>query len=74
MQDGSTQGVNEGTHVDDSGAAPLHPGDPGHPPAGATAQRAPRSSTRRFVVFVIVAVLLAGAVVAHLLTGPGLSH
>ena len=46
----------------------------GHSPVEVTAQKAPRPSTRRFIAFVIVALLLAGAVVAHLLTGPGLSH
>lgn len=39
-----------------------------------TAQPGDRLSGRRVLVLVLIALLVAGAVVAHLLTGPGVSH
>jgi len=39
-----------------------------------TAPPGERLSRRQVLVVVVIALLVAGAVVAHLLTGPGVSH
>lgn len=42
--------------------------------AGRAAQPGERLSRRQVMVVVLIALLVAGAVVAHLPTGPGVSH
>ncbi len=70
MPDSSTDSVSASNDPEGRADGPPQRGNerrPGQAPAR-------RPSARRLITVVIVALLLAGAVVAHLLTGPGLSH